>query len=90
MAVIVEAWALGISKVEKLGGSDEFAFAFAFAARVMRVKASALSSPPVAARISLSERVRETRHLMLFWWSWVRACHVRFGSRSVMEEIDAW
>lgn len=71
MALMAEAWALGIRRVEWRGGLDGLLLLSRW---VRRVNANAPSSPPVMSRVLEWESGMAFMALMLLWWILVREC----------------
>jgi len=78
MPVTAEACACGTSSVAQTSGADG-------PREVIRVKAIALSSPPVTTRRSLDESGISLRHLVLFWWMRWRVVHLNCSSASLTD-----
>ncbi len=68
---MVEAWALGMRRVEGSGG----AFGW-LGGEVRSVNPRAPSSPLVVRRVVVGVRGVVVRDLMAFWWRGVRDCHI--------------
>jgi hypothetical protein len=82
---MAEAWALGMRRVEGLGG----AFGWV-GGEVRRVNARAPSSPVVVTRVVVGLRVVVVRDLMVFWWRGVRDCHVSVDEGGSVVSEGLW